>query len=115
MRPSALSRWLFLDRIPTWKIYSCRPIVKRIDFLNLKTTFPTLWSKKLTMAAGPEGAAGTGGVGAQQPEGGGGFNQSPLVTLPRTFDKTQFEYDLHIKALRIPARECQHYMKLLSR
>jgi hypothetical protein len=67
------------------------------------------------MAAGAGAGAGAGPGRGAASLGGGELDGCPSVMLPRTFDKTQFDCDLHITALRIPAKECQHYMKLLSR
>jgi len=39
---------------------------------------------------------------------------APLAeALPADFDKDQFRQVIQVKALKIPARQCQHYMKLL--
>lgn len=110
VKPSALSRWLF-RRIPTWNFPFFRPIVTSNIYLNSCSTYWTPWSRELTMAAGTGAGAGAGAASL----GGGELDRCPSVPLPRTFDKTEFDCDLHITALRIPAKECQHYMKLLSR
>lgn len=35
--------------------------------------------------------------------------------LPADFDKEQFKQNIKVKALKIPAKQCQLYMKLLNK
>ncbi len=35
--------------------------------------------------------------------------------LPADFDKDQFKHTINVKALRIPTKQCHHYMKLLQK
>lgn len=35
--------------------------------------------------------------------------------LPADFDKDQFKHNINVKALKIPTKQCHHYMKLLQK
>ena len=39
---------------------------------------------------------------------------APAQAVSADFDKEQFRQRIEVKALRVPAKQCHHYMKLLA-
>lgn len=39
---------------------------------------------------------------------------APAQAVAADFDKDQFRQRIDVKAVRVPARQCHHYMKLLA-